>query len=54
MNNLVMCVVSCTFKEVQKLIKTNGNDFVISPRDKRRLKKLLHLLKALDNTGHLS
>ncbi len=53
MSKLIMCVLSCSFSEVQKLIKTNGEQLIISPRDQERLKKLRTLLNMLSDTGHL-
>ena len=53
MNSLIMCLLSCTFSEVQKLIKTNGANISISARDQGRLNKLRELLNMLHNAGHL-
>ena len=53
MSSLIMCVLTCSFREVQKLIKSDGENIIVSPKDQERLNKLRKLLNLLHDTGHL-
>lgn len=53
MNSVVLSIVKCSFNEVQKAIKTNGELIIVSKRDQKRLKNLRNLLNSLHNSGHL-
>jgi hypothetical protein len=53
MSNLIMCVLTCSFSEVTKRIKTNGETVIVSKKDKKQLRKLRQLLNLLHDAGHL-